>query len=119
MTMWELNDRKIKISRQTITVKDDKGKTRGVVRGVNSFKDCRTNLQLDIWKTIRRYGVDSDKVFYAEGKWWYIHDLKWDSDFNKYFKDDTNMVQKYEQRNWIAESLTETEGIHVIYCWIL
>ena len=119
MTMWELNDRKIKISRQTITVKDDEGKTRGMVRGVDAFKDCRANLQHDIWKTIRRYGADSNKVFYAEGKWWYIHDLKWDSNFNKYFKDDANMVKKYENQNWIRESLIESGTMEVIDCWIL
>lgn len=124
MEMKDIVGRKIKISANSITVKDDAGKTRGIVKNIRKFTDCRANLQMEIWKTLKNAKVGWSDIantdFYVDGEWWYISDAKWEADYFKYFKDrDTDMDKKYEIRRAIYNALSNESKINVIDCWIL
>lgn len=120
MKMTDIIGKRIKISANSITVKDEAGKTRGVVRGIRQFKNCRPNQQTEIWKKAKDAGADLNNIINAEGKWWYINDLKWESDYFKYFEGkDENMDKKYQNRRNIYDALVNENAIEVIDCYIL
>lgn len=120
MKMTDIIGKRIKISANSITVKDEAGKTRGVVRGIRQFKNCRLNQQMEIWKKAKGAGADLKNIINAEGKWWYINDLKWESDYFKYFEGrDENMDKKYQDRRNIYDALVNENAIEVIDCYIL
>lgn len=61
--MAEIKDcigKKIKISKGSITIKTDDGKTSGVVRNITSLYDLQANRQMDYYKTIRIRGTYSN-----------------------------------------------------------
>ena len=124
MNMKDIIGKKIKISANSITVKDDAGKTRGIVKNIRKFIDCRANLQSEIWRTLKNAKVGwtdiADTTFYVDGKWWYINDLKWESDYFKYFEGrDENMDKQYQKRRNIYDALVNENIMEVIDCWIL
>ena len=127
MEMKDIIGKRIKLSANSITVKDENGKTRGIVRGARRFKDCCANQQIEIRGKIKKagisfinVGVNFDCVVNAEGKWWYINDLKWESDYFKYFEGrDENIDKKYQNRRNIYDALVNENVMEVIDCWIL
>lgn len=119
MEMKDIIGKRIKLSANSITVKDENGKTRGIVRGARRFKDCRTNQQLEIWKQAKNAGANFDCIVNAEGKWWYINDLKWESDYFKYFEGMEDMDKRYQNRRDIYDALVNANVMEVIDCWIL
>lgn len=120
MFMFELENQKVKLSPRSITVKDDNNKTIGVVRGIQCFKDCRPNLQMEIWKKARNSSADLSRIYYVDGKWYYLHDKKWDTDYFKYFEGrDSNMDKKYRERHETYEALVNENTIEVINCYII
>lgn len=127
MEMKDIIGKRIKLSANSITVKDENGKTRGIVRGARRFKDCRANQQIEIRGKIKNAGisfinagVNFDCVINAEGKWWYINDLKWESDYFKYFEGrDESLDKKYQNRRNIYDALVNENVMEVIDCWIL
>lgn len=120
MKMTDIVGKRIKLSANSITVKDEAGKTRGVVRDIRQFKNCRPNQQMEIWKKARNAGADLNNIINAEGKWWYINDLKWESDYFKYFEGrDENMDKKYQNRRNIYDALVNENAIEVIDCYVL
>jgi len=47
----------IKISRNSITIKSDEGKTCGVVRNIISLYDLQPNKQMDYYRKLREIGL--------------------------------------------------------------
>ena len=76
MTMKDLEGRNVKISAHTITVKDEHGKTRGMVRNVRPWAEIPFNRQSDIFHRLRSAGawgtIKTDRVFWCDGEFWYI-----------------------------------------------
>lgn len=52
MTMHDLVGQCVKLSRSTITLKDEDGKTRGMVRGLTNWDDLPFNKQAQVKKEI-------------------------------------------------------------------
>lgn len=120
MFMFELENQKVKLSPRSITVKDDNDKTVGVVRNIQRFKDCRPSLQMEIWKKARDANADLNRIYYVDGKWYYLHDKKWDVDYFKYFVHrDCNMDKEYKKRRETYESLVNGKIMEVINCYII
>ncbi len=120
MKMKDIIGKRIKLSTNSITVKDENGKTRGIVRGVRRFKDCRANQQTEVWGRAKKLGANFDCVVNAEGKWWYINDLKWESDYFKYFEGRYASVDKmYQDKRNVYDALVNENVMEVIDCWIL
>lgn len=120
MKMQEINNQRVKLSPCSITIKDDNNKTCGVVRGIQCFRDCRPNLQTEIWKEARDANADLNRIYYVDGKWWYLHDKKWDADYFKYFEGrDSGMDEKYKSRWATYEALVNENIMEVIECYIV
>lgn len=62
MKMHDLEGRRIKISAGTITVKDEDGKTRGMVRGIRKYQDLPLARQFDFHSLIRRAGIWGNSI---------------------------------------------------------
>lgn len=57
MKITEINNQYCKISKNSITVKDDYNKTIGVVTKLVRFKDLQANKQINFSKTLRSAGI--------------------------------------------------------------
>lgn len=57
MTIAELEGRNVKLGAHTITIKDDEGKTRGLVRISSRYWDLPLHDQIDLSKTLRSSGL--------------------------------------------------------------
>ena len=47
----------VKISKGSITIKSENGKTSGVIKNITSLYDLQANKQMDYYKTIRKLGL--------------------------------------------------------------
>lgn len=76
MDVQDLEGRIVKISAHTITVKDEAGKTRGMVRDVRPWKEIPLNRQTDIFRSLKAAGawgaIETTRVFWDNGTFWYI-----------------------------------------------
>ena len=76
MNMRDLEGRIIKISAHTITVKDEAGKTRGMVRNVTPWAEIPFNKQVDIYAGFRRKGAklpsDKKRIFMVDSRFYYL-----------------------------------------------
>lgn len=79
-SILDCKNKKIKISASSITIKDDAGKTRGVVRNVCKFRDLRPNIQIEYTKILRNTGAwGSELMKYClmyDGKLYFLKNLK-------------------------------------------
>lgn len=58
--MAEIKDcinKKIKISKNSITIKDDNNKTCGVIRNITSLYNMQPNKQIEYYKTLKQIGL--------------------------------------------------------------
>lgn len=123
MKITDITNKTIKLSKHSITVKDEQDKTRGVVRGVTPFKELRTAEQMKYWKQLRECGLWGsefmDGFIICDGEPYYLHNLKVIVDYKKYFEQlgYENDRKKYEQQLEIAEKVKEFAT--VIPCYLL
>lgn len=125
MDMLDLIGKRIMISAQTITVKDENYKTRGMVRGITQFKNARPNLQIDVSGILRKTGIwqspfGNSNLIYDGKKWYYMNNLKPLEFYEKYLADHPGYESDknaYEQRKLMAEKAAEY--FTVIDCYIL
>lgn len=120
--MAEIRDclgKKVKISKNSITIKTDDGKTCGVVRNTTSLYDLQANKQMRYYQKLRQLGVHekisikdcivSDGVMYVfrniKGKLW--------NAAHGYFSEEEK--QKAEEMETVYNAL-KTSGIEVIEC---
>lgn len=61
MEMVDIINEYVKPSKGSITVKDENGKTKGIVRGIARFKDLQSNKQIDYSKLLRNSGIWGNK----------------------------------------------------------
>lgn len=125
MDICEIENKRVKLSSHSITVKNDKDKTCGVVKGITKFHDLRTSEQIKYHTILRSCGIwgysDYLNCFVVyDGKPYYLHNLraiKFYEDFclgNEGFEFEE---KKYYQRLNIAEKAKEF--MTVIPCYIL
>ena len=57
MEIMDIKNQYVKLSRGSITVKGENGKTKGVVRGLTRFLDLQANKQIDYYKLLRNSGI--------------------------------------------------------------
>lgn len=63
MEIMNIKDQYVKLSKGSITVKGENGKTKGIVRCLTRFLDLQANKQIDYYKLLRDSGVwGNDKV---------------------------------------------------------
>lgn len=83
MNIEEIRNKRVKISPHSITVKDEYNKTRGIVRNISSYRECRASSRMDVFKTLKNAGIWGCKeheiiknVVIVDGEIYYLHDLR-------------------------------------------
>ena len=62
MEILDCRGRKVKVSKGSITVKDDNGKTCGVVRNIVSLYNIQPNRQFEFYNELKHKGLDSMEI---------------------------------------------------------
>ena len=120
--MAEIKDcigKNVKISKSSITIKDENGKTRDVVRNIISVHDMQTNKQVDyyrLFKSLDVWGkINTSNCIVKDGKLSVFMNIK-----SKMFHEKYGYFSDYEKEK--AEQEEETfkvlrnAGIEVIEC---
>lgn len=122
--MAEIKDcigKNIKISKGSITIKDDNGKTCGVVRNIWKFKDIQPNKQIDYFHVLRDVGAWGNRKFdvntciVKDGKMYVFRNMKTIQFHEKYgyFSEDEKTGAKEQE---VIYNAFRTAGIDVIEC---
>ena len=120
--MAEIKDcirKNVKISKGSITIKAEDGKTCGVVRNIVSLYDMQANKQMDYYKKIKQAGlhgkISIKDCIIVDGIMYVFRNIKsklW-HDEHGYFSEEER--QKAEETETIYNAL-KAAGIEVIEC---
>ena len=125
MKITDIENKRVKISSHSITVKNDSDKTCGVVNNVNPFKELRPADQMTYFKELKECGIfgHSDLLKYfviCDGEPYYLHNLKPIEFYEKTFKGREgweNEERKYNDRKQVAEKVSHIAT--VIPCYVI
>lgn len=120
--MAEIKDcieKKVKISKGSITIKDYNGKTCGVVRNIISLYDLQANKQMNYYKKIKQAGLH-DKIsikdcIIADGVMYIFRNIKNKLFYEKYGYFTEEEKQKAEEQEAVYNAF-RAAGIDVIEC---
>lgn len=118
MKIQDIAGRRVKVSRSTISVLNDDGKTAGMITGVDTFYNMPPREQVEHAGKLRRLGIDRLKMdwrrmFFVKGVWYYLADdgaLEWAHKFRKI--DGDKPIARWEEAKQAAEQFG-AEIIHV------
>ena len=120
--MAEIKDcigKRVKISKNSITIKSNDGKTCGVVRNITSLYDLQANKQMEYYQKLRKIGlhgkISIKDCIIADGAMYVFRNIKsklW-HDEHGYFTEEEK--QKAEETETIYDTL-KMAGIDVIEC---
>lgn len=120
--MAEIKDcinKKVKISKGSITIKDDNNKTCGIVRNIISLYDLQANKQIDYYKMIKNLGlhgkIDIKDCIISDGVIYVFRNIKSKLFHEKYGYIDDNEKQKADEQENIFSTI-KNAGITVIDC---
>lgn len=129
MNIEDVKNRYIKISPRSITVKNENGKTCGVVRDIRLFKDVRPYIQMQYFQALRKAGIWGCKfrnlmqsVIISDGKCYYMHNLTPIENYKRIFESESSKFFETEKEHYkqllnIAEE-AKVNGIEVIPCYL-
>lgn len=120
--MAEIKDcigKRIKISKASITIKNDEGKTCGVVRNITSLYDLQANKQMEYYRIIRNLGlhgkVSIKNCIISDGIMYVFRNIRSKLFYEKYGfinDDEKNQAEEHER---IYQTF-KNNGIEVIEC---
>lgn len=122
--MAEIKDcigKNVKISKCSITIKADDGKTCGVVRNIRKFKDIQPNKASRYFHLLRKCGVwgnrnfDVDSCIEKDGELYAFRNMKSKMFHEKYGYFTEKEIKNAEEQENIYNAL-KTTGIDVIEC---
>lgn len=122
--MAEIKDcigKNVKIGKTSITIKNDNGKTCGVVQDIWKFKDIQTNKQINYFHILKKVGAWENKDFdintciVKDGKMYVFRNMKIIQLHEKYGYFSEDEKQKAEEQEIIYNAF-RTIGIDVIEC---
>lgn len=122
--MAEIKDcigKEIKISKCSITIKSDDGKTCGVVKNIRKFHDIQTNKQMEYFHLLRKSGAwrssnfDVDNCIEKDGKLYAFRNMKSKMFHEKYGYFSEDEIKNAEEQENIYNALKDA-GIDVIEC---
>ena len=115
----DCNGKKVKISKGSITIKSDDGKTIGVVRNITSLYDLQANKQMEYYKIIRKLGlhgkISIKDCIIADGVMYVFRNIKSKLWHEKYGFISEEEKQRAEETETIYNTI-RTAGIDVIEC---
>lgn len=99
----------VKLSRSTITLKDENDKTTGMIRGLDRFSDLQPNKQFERSSELRRAGVSPSVIgqqnIYYSGKQGYIIAR------NRHSEQQKEQYEKAEKAGFIIVKTNVSENI--------
>lgn len=120
--MAEIKDcigKRVKINKNSITIKSDDGKTCGVVRNITSLYDLQANKQMEYYRTLRKLGlhgkISIKDCIIADGTMYVFRNIKSKLWHDKYGFISEEEKQKAEEIETIY-NVIKTAGIDVIEC---
>lgn len=130
--MAEIRDcagKKVKISKHSITIKNDDGKTCGVVRDITSIKDMQFNMQFEYYGKLKKIalkekislkGINIKDCIVKDGILYAFRDMEYEMFLDKFRQKygcfpDENDEKKRKERDLQYKKLKEL-GIDVIEC---
>ena len=120
--MAEIKDcigKKVKISKGSITIKSEDGKTSGVVKNITSLYDLQANKQMDYYKKIKQAGlhgkISIKDCIIEDGTMYVFRNIKSKLFHEKYGFISEEEKQKAEETETIYNAI-RTAGIDVIEC---
>ena len=120
--MAEIKDcigKKVKISKGSITIKTEDGKTCGVVRNIVSLYDMQANKQMDYYKKIKQAGlhgkISIKDCIIEDGTMYVFRNIKSKLFHEKYGFISEEEKQRAEETETIYNAI-KTAGIDVIEC---
>ena len=109
----------VKISKCSITIKTEDGKTCGVVRNIVSLYDMQANKQMDYYKKIKQAGlhgkISIKDCIIADGTMYVFRNIKSKLFHEKYGFISEEEKQRSEETEIIYNTI-RTAGIDVIEC---
>lgn len=119
MNIQDIENKKIIIGKTSIAVKDENGKTCGIVRNVVKFMDLQPNKTSAYFTTVKNAGLwgrnddTMQRVVYVDGSLYYLHNLTHDKNYLKYYADHADEfpreTEKYKQR----QTLIKQAGVYM------
>lgn len=120
--MAEIKDcigKHVKISKNSITIKNEEGKTCGVVRNVSSLADIQPNKQMDYYKILKKLNLHGKlplaTYIIANNKMYAFRNIKSKLFHEKYGYLTEDERERAEQLEDVYNALSEG-GIEVIEC---
>lgn len=118
MKIQEVAGRSVKVSRSTISVLGDDGKTAGMITSVDTFYNMPPREQFEHVGKLRRLSIDRlnmdwRRMFFVKGTWYYLADdgaLAWAHQFREI--DGDKPIARLEEARQAAEQFG-AEIIHV------
>lgn len=111
--------RKIKISKASITIKDDAGKTCRVVRNIISLYDLQPNKQMDFYKILKNLGlygkISIKNCIISENTMYVFRNIKSKLYTEKHGYFDEQEKEKSEEQENVYQIL-KNNNIDVIEC---
>lgn len=117
--MKDCQGKLVKICKSSITIKDENGKTCGVVRDITRFSDVQPNKQFEIGSCLRKMGVakwvDMSACVMKGTNFYFLRNVKSKLFHEKhgFFSDEEK--QRYDKTNEAYEKITAA-GLEVIEC---
>ena len=126
MKIEDLKNRRVRISKNSITCKDDDDKTRGVVRGITKWNDWQFNKQFETSQMISKAGLWgnglSKNVVVCGNKLYYLYDKREQESYEKsiaLFGDDNGYKKRKLQELMETRERAPKSGIEVVECYII
>lgn len=120
MKIRDLENRKIKIGKTSITAIDDNGKTAGIVRNVKTWATMQPRDTFDIWKRIKSIfaAEKADRLVLDGNDLYYVYNTRSENmaKKNPAFSD---LLQESIDKEKAAERIAMENGIAVIHAEIL
>lgn len=120
--MAEIKDcigKKVKISKCSITIKSDDGKTCGVVKNITSLYNLQPNMQMEYYHILKKLGLHGKisirECIIKDKEMYVFKNIKSKLFHEKHGYLSENEKRKAEEKETIYKTL-ETAGIHVIDC---
>lgn len=120
--MAEIKDcigKSVKISKASITIKNEEGKTCGVVRNITSLYDLQANKQMEYYKVIRNLGlhgkVSIKDCIISDGIMFVFRNIRSKLFYEKYGYMDDYEREKAEEQERTYQTFKDN-GIEVIEC---
>lgn len=118
MEILDCIGKNVKISKGSITIKDNNDKTRGIVRDIRHFKDIQTNMQSRYFHIMKQAGIwgnskiELDNVVIKDNEIYLFRNTHGIECLKKY---DMELVEKLDN----IYNKAEENGIKVIECEFL